>query len=108
MDEKSNNLIQSLGKAYEDQTVKHDPDLIKIIAACARSLMGNSDDKVYFEVITKLTHGVSKYSESNRKSIPEAILNIFQQINKDIPKHSINADKLHQLAVDSGMSFIKA
>jgi len=108
MDEKSNNLIKVLGKAYESQLVKNNPDLQKIIAECAKPLMGNNDDKVYFEVITKLTHGVSKYYEAHHNQLPKEIKDIYQEIKSDIPEHSINADKLHQLAVDTGLlSFVK-
>ncbi len=107
MDEKSNNLIKSLGKAYENQIVKNNPDLKKIITECAQPLMGNDDDKVYFEVITKLTHGVSKYYEAHNNQIPTEFLDIYQQIKKDIPAKSVNAQKLHQIAVDTGLlSFV--
>ena len=108
MDEKSNNLIKSLGVAYENQLVKNNPDLKRIIAECAQPLMGNDDDKVYFEVVTKLTHGMSKYYESHQNQIPTEFLKIYQQIKTDIPDHSTNAKKLHQIAVDTGLSaFVK-
>jgi len=103
LDEKSNNLIKSLGIAYENQLVKNSPELKKIITECAQPLMGNNDDKVYFEVLTKLSHGVSKYYETHNNEVPTEFLNIYKQIKKDIPAHSVNAEKLHQLAADTGL-----
>lgn len=102
MDEKSSNLIKSLGVAYNNQIIKNNPELEKIIAQCARPLMGNDDDKVYFEVITKLTHGVAKYYQTHHNTLPQEIIDIYGQIKKDIPKHSANGDRLRQIEHDMG------
>lgn len=102
MDEKSSNLIKCLGEAYENQAVKNDAELSNLLATSARPLMGNDDDKVYFEVISKLGKEVSKYYKAHHETIPKEFLAIYQQIEKDIPAHSIEAKKVHKFAASFG------
>lgn len=98
MDEKSSNLIKILGKVYENPTVQSNPELKTMVGECARPLMGNDDDKVYFEVISKLTHNVAKYYHDHGEIVPTEIAAIYQQIKQDIPEDSRIGDRLHGLA----------
>ncbi|MFC6175866.1 bacteriocin immunity protein [Companilactobacillus huachuanensis] len=96
MDEKSNNLIKSLGTVYNNKIIKNNADLKKIVEQCARSLMGNNDDKVYFEVIAKLSHNVVNYYQTNREEVPEEIKAIYEQIQKDVPAKSVVGKRLRR------------
>lgn len=94
MDVKSNNLIKSLSLAYDNSTIKNNTELSQLIAECVRPLMGNNDDKVYFEVVGKLSHGISKYYRANNNTVPNEFLVLYDQIKKDVPKKSVEGKRL--------------
>jgi len=100
MDKKSNNLIKGLGNAYKDKVIKENAELKKLIEGCARPLMGNTDDKVYFEVITKLSRGVTNYYRKHHETIPEAISKIYKQIREDVPEKSVEGKRLRRKFAD--------
>lgn len=96
MDIKSNNLIKSLGQVYQNPNVKQDADLSKLLEECVRPLMNNNDDKVYFEVIDKLSNGISKYYSSRRQTAPQEFMDLYDQVKKDVPKKSADGKRLRR------------
>ncbi|AYE38578.1 bacteriocin immunity protein [Companilactobacillus zhachilii] len=106
MDEKSNNLIKSLGAAYNNQMIKNNAELKKAVEECARPLMGNNDDKVYFEVIAKLSHCVVNYYQASREEVPEEIKAIYEQIQKDVPAKSVVGKRLRRQFKDDKLASI--
>lgn len=106
MDAKSNNLIQSLGLAYKNQAIKQNLELKELIGDCARSLMGNNDDKVYFEVVAKLSHGLVKCYQTQHQKVPQEIEAIYQQIKKDVPLKSVEGKRLQRQFIADHLSAI--
>ncbi|ALB29186.1 MULTISPECIES: bacteriocin immunity protein [Companilactobacillus] len=106
MDEKSNNLIKILGAAYNNQAIKNNSELKKVVEECARPLMGNNDDKVYFEVIAKLSHSVVNYYKTSRETVPEEIRAIYEQIQKDVPAKSVVGKRLRRQFKDDKLASI--
>lgn len=106
MDEKSSNLIKYLGQAYNSPAIKNDLELKRLMGDSAKPLMGNNDDNVYFEVISKLTHGVAKYYQEHHETIPSEINDVYQQIKKDVPAHSVEGKRLLRQFKDDHLAAI--
>lgn len=100
-DELVTTLTDQLSTAYAAAKVANDADMQKLLLANATDL---NNEKPYLDVITNLTHDISKYYIHNHQ-VPEPVMAIYRGLQADVKAGKIDADEMRKRNIAAGLVF---
>ncbi|MFC6200581.1 bacteriocin immunity protein [Lactiplantibacillus nangangensis] len=98
-DELVTTLTDQLSAAYAAAQADHDLDMQKLLLTNATDLNNN---KPYLDVITNLTHDISKYYIHHHQ-VPEPVMAIYRELQADVKAGKIDADEMRKRNIAAGI-----
>jgi len=95
-------LTDQLSAAYTAALADNDTAMQKLLLTNATDL---NNDKPYLDVITNLTHDISKYYIHNHQ-VPEPVMAIYRELQADVKDGKIDADEMRKRNIAVGLSFL--
>lgn len=81
---KKADLINAIGEAYKDETVKKNSDIRKFLLEFAQQLDKGRDVGL---ISVKLSNAITNYSLKNNFIIPKALSDLYVKVEKDAEKY---------------------
>jgi len=92
-------LTDQLSAAYTAAQKTNDLTMQKLLLSNATDL---NNEKPYLDVITNLTHDISKYYIHNHQ-VPEPVMAIYRELQADVKAGKIDADEMRQRNIALGI-----
>ncbi|BDZ32228.1 bacteriocin immunity protein [Lactiplantibacillus sp. WILCCON 0030] len=104
MDQETNDelvatLTDQLSAAYTAAQANNDQAMQKLLLKNATDL---NNDQPYLDVITNLTHDISKYYIHNHQ-VPESVMAIYHELQADVKRGKIDADEMRKRNIAVGI-----
>lgn len=98
---KENKLMSMMSKAYDNVEVRKFPGLIDLLLKCATEL---NNEVPYSKVAVKLGRGISDHYMKNKRTVPTAMLNIYNFIQDEVRDGHIDSATLRQKELGYGLA----